>query len=120
MCGDLFRAREAVKDVTQFGPLPEIHVHVIDYVTLTAALVLLVGALLELIRLKYAAPLILAATVILWIHYLPWMWDSMTGTMWFATKLGRFSGISWQMMTYQTLALLNAGYLTYFRFYRHS
>ena len=114
----LFRGRALVKTITQYGPLPEIHIPTIDYITLAIAIILFIAALLEAIRLRAAAPIILVTTVCLWIHYVPPIWDEITGTMWFATKWGRTLGVSWQMLTYQTLTTLSAAMLTYLRFHR--
>jgi hypothetical protein len=114
----LIRARTVAKTITQYGPLPEIHIQTIDYITLAIVIMLFIAALLEVIRLRAAAPIILVTTAGLWIHYVPPIWDEITGTMWFATKLGRSFGVSWQMLTYQTLAMLGAAVLTYLRFYR--
>lgn len=114
----MIRAPDVAKTITQYGPLPEIHVPVIDYITFALVIVLFIAALLEAIRLRVAAPIILVTTLGLWVHYVPAVWDEITGTMWSATKLGRSLGVSWQMLTYQTLTMLSAAVLTYLRFYR--
>ena len=62
-----------------------------------------------------AAPLALVAVVGLWVYYIPGIWDEATGTMWFAMRLGRVTGITWQMLTYQTMAMVCAGIVTYLR-----
>lgn len=114
----MIRAPGIAKTITQYGPLPEIHVPVIDYVTFALVIMLFIAALLEAIRLRVSAPIILVITLGLWVHYVPSVWDEITGTMWFATKLGRSLGVSWQMLTYQMLTMLSAAALTYLRFYR--
>ena len=60
----------------------------------------------------------LAATVVLWAHYIPGIWYEITGSMWFAMRLGRTTGITWQMLSNQVLAMVCAGGLTHLRF-RH-
>jgi hypothetical protein len=87
----------------------------VDYITLALAIVLLIAAVLQLVRLRFAAPLALVAVGGLWIYYIPAIWDDITGDMWFAMKLGRTSGITWQMLSYQIMAMLCAGILTYLR-----
>jgi hypothetical protein len=92
----LVHGRQAVKTIRQFGPLPDIRIPAVDYLTLTFAILPLVAAILELFRLRMAAPLALVAVAGLWIYYIPGIWDETTGNMWFAMKLGRTTGISWQ------------------------
>jgi hypothetical protein len=116
----MLRARVLARTITQYGPLPEIPVTALDYITLLAAVVLLVAALLELTRLRLAAPLALTASVALWSYYIPGLWDQITGEMWFAMKLGRSLGVSWQMVLYEMLTMLCAGALTYIRFWPRS
>ena len=111
----LIRGREAVKAIRQFGPLPEIQIPAADYLTLTLATLLLIAAVLQLFRFRVAAPLALAASAGLWVYYIPGIWDEVTGSMWFAVKLGRTTGITWQMLTYQIAAMICAGILTYLR-----
>lgn len=87
----------------------------IDYLTLMLAILLLIGAVLQILRVRFAAPLVFVAVVSLWLYYIPSIWDEITGTMWFTMKLGRTTGISWQMLTYQIMAMLCSGMLTYLR-----
>jgi hypothetical protein len=114
----MIRAPDVAKTITQYGPLPEIHVPTIDYITLAIVIVLFTAALLEAIRVRAAAPIILVTSVFLWVHYIPPIWDEISGTMWFGIKLAQTLGVSWQMLTYQTLTMLSAAILTYLRFNR--
>jgi len=116
----MIRASSVARTITQYGPLPEIRVPAIDYITLAIVIVLFVAALLEVIHVKAAAPIILVASVSLLVHYVPPIWDEITGTMWFAMKLGRSLGVTWQMLTWQALTMLSAGALTYLRFHRRA
>jgi len=106
------------KKITQYGPLPEIKVPLVDYVTLMLAIVLIIAAVLELCHVRLAAPIALASIVALWVYYIPAIWDEMTGSMYWAMKLGRSMGVTWQMLTYQTLSMVCATALTYLRFGR--
>lgn len=116
----LLRARAVARTITQYGPLPEIHVPALDYITLSAAVVLLVAAIREVARLRLAAPIALTATVVLGSYFIPALWDEITGDMWFAMKLGRTLGVSWQMAVYQIATMVCAGVLTYIRFRQQS
>lgn len=112
----LLRARELARTIAQYGPLPEIHIPLVDYVTLTLAILLLMAAVMEVCRLRLAAPIALALTTGLWLYYIPGIWDEVTGTYWFASQLGRSTGITWQKLTYQSTSMVCAGVLTALRF----
>jgi hypothetical protein len=45
----LIRARAVAKTITEYGPLPEIHIPTIDYITLAIVIMLFIAALLEAI-----------------------------------------------------------------------
>ena len=112
----LLRGSIVAKNITQYGPLPEIRIPTLDYVALSLSIILLAACVLELMRFRVAAPVALAATLALWAWYIPTLWDQISGNMWFAMKLGRFLGVSWKMVVYQTGAMICAGVLTYMRF----
>ena len=116
----LLRGRAVAKAITQYGPLPEIRIPVLVYIALSLAIILLVAALLELTRVPTAAPIAFLTTLALWAYYIPGLWDEITGKMWFAMKLGRTAGISWQMLVYQIAAMICTGVLTYVRFWPQS
>src|SRR6516225_8270229 len=65
---------------------PEIRVRILDYVTLILAILLLVGAVLQILRVRLAAPFVLPAVGGLWLYYIPAIWDEIPGTLWFAMK----------------------------------
>jgi hypothetical protein len=112
----MFRARDLVRTITQYGPLPQIHIPFVDYLTLSLAIMLLVAVIMEIARLRLAAPIALTIITALWLYYIPGIWEEVTGNVWFTTRLGRSTGITWQMLTYQTLSMLCAAVLTVLRF----
>jgi len=116
--GKLIKASEFTKTFTQYGPLPDVELLMIDYATIVFAAGLFVAAVLEAFRLRIAAPAVLVAVIVLWIHYVPSIADEITGTMWFATKLHRSIGLTWQSLTFQTATMLSSAVLTYLRFIR--
>jgi hypothetical protein len=77
-----FRARRLIRTITQYGPLPEIHIPLVDYIVLTSAIVLILAAILDIVGLKIAAPIILSGSIWLWILvYAPGVWELLTGDM---------------------------------------
>ena len=112
----MFRARDFARTFTQYGPLPQIHISYVDYLTLSLAIMLSVAGIMEIARHRLAAPIVLTITTLLWLYYIPGIWEEVTGSVWFTTKLGRSTGITWQMLTYQILSMLCAAVLTILRF----
>jgi hypothetical protein len=112
----MFKARDLARTITQYGPLPQIHISFVDYLTLSLAIMLLVAVIMEIARLRLAAPVALTIITVLWLYYIPGIWEEVTGSVWFTTKLGRSTGITWQMLTYQILSMLCAAVLTVLRF----
>jgi hypothetical protein len=83
---------------------------------LSLAIMLLVTVILEISRLRLAAPIALTIITALWLYYIPGIWEEVNGSIWFTTRLGRSTGITWQMLTYQILSMLCAAALTVLRF----
>jgi hypothetical protein len=111
----LMVGREQVKKITQYGPLPEIRIPVVDYITLTLSVALLIAGVLQIAGLRVAAPAALVAATGLWLYYIPGIWDEITGDFWFTRLLGHSHGITGQMLTYQISTMIVAGILTYVR-----
>ena len=76
----IFLARQKIRTITQFGPLPEIRVSLFDCLVLLFAAILFTAGILAIVRWQYAAPLAFAATIGLLIHFVPAVWDQMTGS----------------------------------------
>lgn len=113
------RAREVVKTITKYGPLPEIDVFAFDYVVLELAFVLILAGILQVVRVRAAVPLAFAAVMAMWTYYVPYLCDTVTGGMELEFRIGRSHGVSWQMLLYQSLATACATALILVRSPRH-
>jgi hypothetical protein len=66
----MFRARDFARTFTQYGPLPQIHISFVDYLTLSLAIMLSVAGIMEIARHRLAAPIVLTITTLLWLYYI--------------------------------------------------
>jgi len=114
----IFLARQKIRTITQFGPLPEIRVSLFDCIVLLFAAILFTAGILAIVRWQYAAPLAFAATIGLLIHFVPAVWDQMTGSYFFGDLVGHTIGTTWQMLLYQVVAMVSSAVLTYRLFHR--
>ena len=80
---------------------------------------LVIAVVLELFRHRWAAPLGLAATTLLWLHFGPGLLARVAGNA-FYTPAGAGYGIliAWQQFAYQIGASVSAAALTYIRYFR--
>ena len=114
--GNVLRAREVVKTVTQYGPLPEVRVSGFEWMVLALAITLVAAALLELFGFKVAAPLALGATLLLWIYFGLGLWAQLTSDGFVRVSGRRAHLIPWQQIIIQFVATLTAIALTYVRY----
>ena len=113
------RANAKIETITEFGPLPDIYVPWIDYVTLCLSFALILAAILEIAGKRVAAPLALFASLgISVFFYFPELGSQLTGSPWFATVPGRSFGVTWQMFAFHFVSLAGAAFLTYHRYRR--
>lgn len=110
-----FMARDRIKKPTQYEPLPEIMIPPNNYLMLCISIGLLLIVGLELLRFRWAAPAGLALISILWIYYIPDIWEEAIELRWFATNLVSLETASWKRYTYQAVAMMSAACLTYLR-----
>jgi hypothetical protein len=106
---------EAAKRITQYGPLPEIQILPIDYITLLLASVLIAAALSELFNWRYAAQSAFLASAGLMIYYVPATYELLTDSMFFTLKLGHTYSATPRMLVFEVLSLLVSGWLSYAR-----
>src|SRR5262245_38303246 len=64
----MFKARDLARTITQYGPLPQIQIPFVDYLTLSLAIMLLVAVIMEIARLRLAAPIALTIITVLWLY----------------------------------------------------
>ena len=108
----LLRARERARTITEFGPLPEIQVPWTYWLVLGASAMLIVAIVLELAGWRPAAPLALAATLLLWRYFAPGVWAHVAGDGYFEVAPGVSTSIPAQQIVHQIVATLCAVGLT--------
>lgn len=67
----LICAREQIKTITQWGPLPEIPISLLHHLGFVPGMILIIAAIIGVFVAKRAAPLAFAAAGALWLFYLP-------------------------------------------------
>jgi hypothetical protein len=107
----ILRARQFARTFTTYGKLPEIPIALSEYIVLGAAIVLLLGGLLELIRIRAGAPLALAATASQWVLYGPALRAHLAGDGWFEPVAGSATVMPWQQFAWLIAAMLCAALL---------